>query len=174
MPWLVNFNVNVSLRPFKARDHHRLHRSLAHLLQQWPVTENRGKKQSEVVLETFAKQQGWRQIIFWYKSPTASLHRSWPARCFTSASIYSSNLSPSSSSRWLSGCCLKCSLWLPLTSGCWEGNHAILNTFIHKIEFTKKRLVRNSRKVWCLSRFSPSMTLLCKHTEQTLPSAWSV
>lgn len=37
--------VNVSLRPIKARDHHHLHRSLAHLLQQWPVAENRGKSE---------------------------------------------------------------------------------------------------------------------------------
>lgn len=76
MLWLVKFKINVSLRPIKARDHHRLHGSLAHLLQQWPVTENRGKKQSEMGIETFASKQAWIQIIFSDKSPTASLHRS--------------------------------------------------------------------------------------------------
>lgn len=148
---LVNFNKYLRLRSTKARGHHRLCCRLAHLLQQRPVAENGGKTQSETVLETSVMQQWWRQIISCHKSPTASPHRSWPVRCSTSASIYLSNRSPSSSSRWPSGCCSNCSRSPRLTSGCWEGNGAIANT--------RAALVHNSREVCRLDRFSPSVTL---------------
>lgn len=57
-----------------------------------------------------------------YRSLTSHpLCRSWPVRCFMSASTCSFSRSRWSSSRWPSGCCSECSHWLPLTSGFSEG-----------------------------------------------------